>query len=202
MVWQPIYVYSRWLLNHAAARRQFYHRYARTTLRIQHTRSLHNTVHASTYRQQSSHSATPGQRTTVDQYDADTFFSRPAWSLHQLYDNHTDAHVEISEIDLSRLYDLSMLDGSCDVGGTAAVRGMIAWMSQLTAADTADVEPIYTPLQCIEQQQHRLNDNDVNSHHPYRADVVSDGDVQSGVLRNAANTDRGFVVVPKVVDLQ
>ena len=63
--------------------------------------------------------------------------------------------------------------------------GILAWIEQLEEVDTEGVEPmtscVATPL-------------------PFREDVVTDGGKREDILANAPKSDRGFFVVPKVVE--
>jgi len=63
--------------------------------------------------------------------------------------------------------------------------GILAWIEQLAEVDTDGVEPMTT---CVAA---RL---------PMREDVVSDGDRRDEILANAPRSDKGFFVVPKVVE--
>jgi len=63
--------------------------------------------------------------------------------------------------------------------------GILAWIEQLNEVDTDGVEPMTSaeafPL-------------------PMRDDVVTDGGDPARILLNAPKADRGFFVVPKVVE--
>lgn len=63
--------------------------------------------------------------------------------------------------------------------------GILAFMEQLNEVDVTGVEPMtsVTPM--------RLK---------RRADVVTDGDLQAAVLKNAPDAREGFFAVPKVVE--
>ncbi len=63
--------------------------------------------------------------------------------------------------------------------------GIIAWIEQLEEVDTDGVEPMTS---CVAMKL------------PLREDVVTDGNKQAAVLANAPKSDRGFFVVPKVVE--
>jgi aspartyl-tRNA(Asn)/glutamyl-tRNA(Gln) amidotransferase subunit C len=65
------------------------------------------------------------------------------------------------------------------------LNGILGFMEQLNEVDVEGVEPMtsVTPM--------RL---------PRRADVVTDGDQQAAVLKNAPEAREGFFAVPKVVD--
>lgn len=63
--------------------------------------------------------------------------------------------------------------------------GILGFMEQLNEVDVTGVEPMtsVTPM--------RLKQ---------RADVVTDGDIQGPVLKNAPDAREGFFAVPKVVE--
>lgn len=67
----------------------------------------------------------------------------------------------------------------------AELSGILAWIEQLAEVDTDGVQPmtsaVAVPL-------------------PMRQDVVTDGGDAAAVLGNAPKTERGFFVVPKVVE--
>jgi aspartyl-tRNA(Asn)/glutamyl-tRNA(Gln) amidotransferase subunit C len=67
----------------------------------------------------------------------------------------------------------------------AELSGILAWIEQLAEVDTDGVQPmtsaVAVPL-------------------PMRQDVVTDGGDAAAVLANAPKTERGFFVVPKVVE--
>jgi len=81
------------------------------------------------------------------------------------------ARIRVEEGDLSALAD--------------KLSGIIGFMEQLNEVDVAGVEPMtsVTPM--------RLRQ---------RADVVTDGDIQAQVLKNAPDAREGFFAVPKVVE--
>ena len=65
------------------------------------------------------------------------------------------------------------------------LNGILGFMEQLAEVDVDGVEPMtsVTPM--------RL---------PRRADIVTDGDQQAAVLKNAPDAREGFFAVPKVVE--
>ena len=63
--------------------------------------------------------------------------------------------------------------------------GILAWIEQLGEVDTDGVEPMTSV---------------VAAKLPMREDVVTDGGDPAKVLANAPKADRGFFVVPKVVE--
>ncbi|HEX3920229.1 MAG TPA: Asp-tRNA(Asn)/Glu-tRNA(Gln) amidotransferase subunit GatC [Caulobacteraceae bacterium] len=67
----------------------------------------------------------------------------------------------------------------------AELSGILTWIEQLNEVDTEGVAPMAsTEAVCL----------------PMREDVVTDGGDASVVLANAPRTERGFFVVPKVVE--
>jgi aspartyl-tRNA(Asn)/glutamyl-tRNA(Gln) amidotransferase subunit C len=65
------------------------------------------------------------------------------------------------------------------------ISGILKWIEQLEEVDTEGVEPMTSA---------------VAAKLPMRADVVSDGGDAAKILANAPKADRGFFVVPKVVE--
>ena len=63
--------------------------------------------------------------------------------------------------------------------------GILTWVEQLDAVDTANVEPM-TSVVAVTL--------------PMRADEVTDGGIQDKILANAPEPQRGFFTVPKVVE--
>jgi aspartyl-tRNA(Asn)/glutamyl-tRNA(Gln) amidotransferase subunit C len=63
--------------------------------------------------------------------------------------------------------------------------GILAWIEQLGEVDTDGVEPMTSV---------------VAAKLPLREDVVTDGGKRDAVLANAPKADKGFFVVPKVVE--
>jgi aspartyl-tRNA(Asn)/glutamyl-tRNA(Gln) amidotransferase subunit C len=63
--------------------------------------------------------------------------------------------------------------------------GILDWIEQLAEVNTDGVEPMTTS---------------VSMKLPLRDDVVTDGGDPARVLSNAPKSDRGFFVVPKVVE--
>jgi aspartyl-tRNA(Asn)/glutamyl-tRNA(Gln) amidotransferase subunit C len=65
------------------------------------------------------------------------------------------------------------------------LNGILAWIEQLNEVDTEGVEPMTSAVAT------RL---------PMREDVVSEPGDAARILANAPKSDRGFFVVPKVVE--
>jgi aspartyl-tRNA(Asn)/glutamyl-tRNA(Gln) amidotransferase subunit C len=63
--------------------------------------------------------------------------------------------------------------------------GILDWIEQLGEVNTDGVEPMTSV---------------VAAKLPMRDDVVTDGNLRDAVLANAPRTDKGFFVVPKVVE--
>ncbi len=62
---------------------------------------------------------------------------------------------------------------------------ILGWIEQLGEVDTAGVAPMTAVIP---------------NHLAWRADVVSDGAIQSKVLANAPDATSGFFAVPKVIE--
>jgi aspartyl-tRNA(Asn)/glutamyl-tRNA(Gln) amidotransferase subunit C len=65
------------------------------------------------------------------------------------------------------------------------ISGIMAWIEQLNEVDTDGVEPMTSAVQVPA---------------PMRDDVVTEGGDAARVLSNAPKSDKGFFVVPKVVE--
>ena len=62
---------------------------------------------------------------------------------------------------------------------------ILGWIEQLGEVDTKGVAPMTAVIP---------------NHLAWRADVISDGDVQAKVLANAPDATSGFFAVPKVIE--
>jgi aspartyl-tRNA(Asn)/glutamyl-tRNA(Gln) amidotransferase subunit C len=67
----------------------------------------------------------------------------------------------------------------------AELSGILAWIEQLGEVDTEGVAPMAS-TEAVTL--------------PMREDVVTDGGDRAAILANAPRTERGFFVVPKVVE--
>ena len=67
----------------------------------------------------------------------------------------------------------------------AELSGILAWVEQLQKVDTSDVAPMTSVAEMTL---------------PMRDDAVTDGDRRDAVLGNAPRSEKGFFVVPKVVE--
>ncbi len=65
------------------------------------------------------------------------------------------------------------------------INGILKWIEQLSQVNTEGV----APLASVSEQAL-----------PWRADVVSDGNIQEAVLKNAPNASYGCFAVPKVIE--
>ncbi len=65
------------------------------------------------------------------------------------------------------------------------LNGILGWIEQLQEVDLDGVEPMTS----VADMQLR-----------WRDDVVTDGDAQTDVLKNAPEANMGFYAVPKVID--
>jgi aspartyl-tRNA(Asn)/glutamyl-tRNA(Gln) amidotransferase subunit C len=81
------------------------------------------------------------------------------------------ARIAVPESELSHLAD--------------ELNGILHWVEQLEAVDTAGVEPM-TSVVAVTL--------------PMREDAVTDGGVPEKILSNAPEPARGFFTVPKVVE--
>jgi len=70
-------------------------------------------------------------------------------------------------------------------GLAAELSGILAWIEQLNEVDTEGVAPMAS-TEAVSL--------------PMREDVVTDGGDAAVILANAPKSDRGFFVVPKVVE--
>lgn len=67
----------------------------------------------------------------------------------------------------------------------AQLTGILGFMEQLNAVDVTGIEPMtsVTPMRLVRRQ-----------------DVVTDGNIQAQILKNAPDAREGFFAVPKVVE--
>lgn len=65
------------------------------------------------------------------------------------------------------------------------LNGILNWIEMLNEVDVDGVEPMASAVAIAL---------------PMREDVVTDGNIQSSVLKNAPKSDSGFFVVPKSVE--
>jgi aspartyl-tRNA(Asn)/glutamyl-tRNA(Gln) amidotransferase subunit C len=85
---------------------------------------------------------------------------------------------------IARLARIAVSDD--DVPGlTGELNGILGWIEQLGEVDTAGIEPMASVMPGTLR---------------WRADLVSDGDIQDKVLANAPDAASGFFAVPKVIE--
>lgn len=87
--------------------------------------------------------------------------------------------AQLARLELSRGEQDSML---------AQLNGFFRIVEQMGAVDTANVEPLYTPLSAIQDVQLRLRD-----------DLVTEADDRSANQRSAPAVEDGLFLVPKVI---
>lgn len=68
---------------------------------------------------------------------------------------------------------------------TKELNGILAWVEQLSAIDTAGIAPMTSPVQMTLKM---------------REDVVTDGGYAEDIVRNAPGHEETFFTVPKVVE--
>jgi aspartyl-tRNA(Asn)/glutamyl-tRNA(Gln) amidotransferase subunit C len=68
---------------------------------------------------------------------------------------------------------------------TAELNSILGWIDQLQAVETGNVQPMTAVIPLKRD---------------WRADVVTDGDIQADVLANAPEARHGFFAVPKVIE--
>lgn len=93
--------------------------------------------------------------------------------------------------DTSRIAHLARLELSADEAPEMLrqLNDFFGIVAQMSAVDTAGVEPLYTPLSAIQQVQLRLRD-----------DVVTEPDNRSANQRSAPAVEDGLFLVPKVIE--
>ncbi|HEY3797764.1 MAG TPA: Asp-tRNA(Asn)/Glu-tRNA(Gln) amidotransferase subunit GatC [Caulobacteraceae bacterium] len=84
----------------------------------------------------------------------------------------------------ARLARIKVEDGEVDKLATE-LSGILTWIEQLNEVDTEGVAPMAS-TEAVAL--------------PMREDVVTDGGDAAAILANAPKADRGFFVVPKVVE--
>jgi len=99
--------------------------------------------------------------------------------------------MSLTPDDVSRIAHLARLE--LQPAESAALLGNLndffEIVGQMSAVDTAGVEPLYTPLSAIEQVQLRLRD-----------DVVTETNQRELNQRSAPAVEDGLFLVPKVIE--
>lgn len=70
----------------------------------------------------------------------------------------------------------------------AELSGILSWIEQLDTVCTDHILPFLNPTA------------HTSSITPYRADVITDGDIRPEILKNAPDVSLDMFVVPKVID--
>ncbi len=68
---------------------------------------------------------------------------------------------------------------------TRELNNILGWIDQLQAVDTGNIQPMTAVIPLKRD---------------WRADVVTDGNIQEDVLANAPQAAHGFFAVPKVIE--
>jgi aspartyl-tRNA(Asn)/glutamyl-tRNA(Gln) amidotransferase subunit C len=99
--------------------------------------------------------------------------------------------MSLTPSDVSRIAHLARLEISAEEAEQmlGQLNGFFGIVEQMGAVDTAGVEPLYTPLSAIQQEQLRLRD-----------DVVTEPDTRSANPRSAPAVEDGLFLVPKVIE--
>ncbi|CAM3919659.1 Asp-tRNA(Asn)/Glu-tRNA(Gln) amidotransferase subunit GatC [Roseateles saccharophilus] len=99
--------------------------------------------------------------------------------------------MSLTPDDVSRIANLARLE--LKPAESDALRqqlnGFFKIVDQMSAVDTAGVEPLYTPLSAIQQVQLRLRD-----------DVVTESNQRELNQRSAPAVEDGLFLVPKVIE--
>lgn len=98
--------------------------------------------------------------------------------------------MALTSHDVSRIAQLARLELSTPEQDAmlAQLNGFFRIVEQMSAVDTAAVEPLYTPLSAIQDVQLRLRD-----------DLVTETDERSANQRSAPAVEDGLFLVPKVI---
>lgn len=97
----------------------------------------------------------------------------------------------LSPEDVNRIAALARLQLSADERAAmlTQLNGFFGIVEQMSAVDTAGVEPLYTPLSAVQAVALRL-----------REDVVTETDQRALNQRSAPQVEDGLYLVPKVVE--
>ena len=93
--------------------------------------------------------------------------------------------------DVGRIAHLARLELSPDEAPAmlAQLKGFFKIVGQMSAVDTAGVEPLYTPLSAIQAVSLRLRD-----------DLVTETNQREAIQRSAPLVEDGLFLVPKVIE--
>ncbi|NBB69827.1 MAG: Asp-tRNA(Asn)/Glu-tRNA(Gln) amidotransferase subunit GatC [Alphaproteobacteria bacterium] len=95
--------------------------------------------------------------------------------------------MALDEATVARIARLARIEVDDDrlPGLAAELSNILGWVEQLGEVDTENVEPLRAVMPIPSRK---------------RDDVVTDGDRQDDVLKNAPDAHDGFYVVPRVVE--
>ena len=93
--------------------------------------------------------------------------------------------------DVSRIAHLARLElqPAEQAAMLAQINGFFSIVEQMSAVDTAGIDPLYTPLSAVHEVSLRLRD-----------DAVTEVDQREANLRSAPAVDGGLFLVPKVIE--
>ena len=97
------------------------------------------------------------------------------------------SHMSLDKATVRRISELARIDvPEADLEPLAReLSAILGWIEQLGEVDTDDVAPMRSVMPIT---------------HPWRTDVVDDGDQQAAITRNAPSAHDGYFVVPRVVE--
>ncbi|MDP1532442.1 MAG: Asp-tRNA(Asn)/Glu-tRNA(Gln) amidotransferase subunit GatC, partial [Rubrivivax sp.] len=93
--------------------------------------------------------------------------------------------------DVSRIAHLARLELSTDEAAAmlTQLNGFFGIVEQMSAVDTGNTEPLYTPLSAVQDVALRLRD-----------DAVTESDQRAANQRSAPAVQDGLFLVPKVIE--
>jgi aspartyl-tRNA(Asn)/glutamyl-tRNA(Gln) amidotransferase subunit C len=99
--------------------------------------------------------------------------------------------MALTSEDVSRIAHLARLELSPAEAQAMLgdLNGFFGIVEQMSAVDTAGVEPLYTPLSAVQAVQLRL-----------REDVVTEGNEREANQASAPSLEEGLFLVPKVIE--
>ena len=99
--------------------------------------------------------------------------------------------MALTSEDVSRIAHLARLELSPAEAQAMLgdLNGFFRIVEQMSAVDTAGVEPLYTPLSAVQAVQLRL-----------REDVVTEGNEREANQASAPSLEEGLFLVPKVIE--
>jgi len=99
--------------------------------------------------------------------------------------------MSLTQDDVSRIANLARLELRSDESASLLgnLNDFFKIVEQMSAVDTAGVEPLYTPLSAVQQVQLRL-----------REDVVTESNQRERNQQSAPAVEDGLFLVPKVIE--